>query len=99
VGHTFLESMRLKDEFERIRLDFIRTDLDLCLTLVTIVKTQYNKGNREHAVRTLAAAEKGYSDMLRFYSQVKGLTVEREKEFQLKFNRLREQLDGLPRLR
>ena len=98
MGDPFLESLRLRKEYERVRLDFIWTDLELCLTLATVVQTQYNMGNREHAERTLAAAEKGYSDMLRFFSQAKGLTVEREKEFQSKFDQLRERLDGLQRL-
>ena len=98
MGDPFLESLRLRKEYERVRLDFIWTDLELCLTLATVVQTQYNMGNREHAERTLAAAEKGYSDMLRFFSQAKGLTAEREKEFQSKFDQLREQLDGLQRL-
>ena len=97
VVHPFVESLRLMDEFERIRLDFIWTDLDVCITLAAVVKTQYSMGNFEHAERTLAVAEKGYSDMLRFFSQAKGLTAEREKEFQSKFNRLSEQLDGLQR--
>ena len=56
-------------------------------------------GNREHAERTLAAAEKGYSDMLRFFSQAKGLTAEVAEELQSKFRHLRERLDGLQRLR
>src|ERR1035437_7462187 len=84
----FSESLRLRDEIEWIRLDFIWTDLDVCLTLAAIAKRRYNMGSRERAERALAAAEKGYSDLLRFFSQAKGLTAEREKEFQSKFNRL-----------
>lgn len=97
LGHPFAENLRLRDEFERIRLDFIWTDLDVCLTLAAVAKTQYSMGNREHAERALAAAEKGYSDMLRFFSQAKRLTVEREKEFQSKFDKLRDRLDALQR--
>ena len=98
-GHPFREGLRLKGEFERIRLDCIWTDLGVCLALAAVAKTRYDMGSREHAERALAAAEKGYSDMLRFFSQAKGLRVEREREFQAKFNRLREELDGLQRLR
>ena len=49
--------------------------------------------------RTLASAEKGYSDMLRYFSQATGMTAEVEKELQSKFKQLRERLDGLQRLR
>ncbi len=55
---------RLRDEFEKARLDRIRTDLVVCLMLATVSATAYNMGDREHAERTLASAEKGYSDML-----------------------------------
>ena len=85
----------LREEFEQIRLDYIWTDLGVCLTLAAVAKTQADMGNREHAERALAAAEKGYHDMLRFYAQAKGPTVEREREFQSKFNHLREELERL----
>ena len=95
AADLFSESLRLRDEIEWIRLDFIWTDLDVCLTLAAIAKRRYNMGSRELAERALAAAEKGYSDLLRLFSQARDLTAEREKECQSKFNRLREQLDGL----
>ena len=94
----FRETLRIRDEIEWSRLDFIWTDLDLCLTLAAIAKRRYRMGSRELAERAFAAAEKGYSDLLRYFSQAKGLTAEREREFQSRFNRLREQLDGLQRL-
>ena len=61
---------RLQDETDQALLDFIRTDLDVCLTFANVAETAYSMGHREHAERTLASAEKGYSDMLRFFSQV-----------------------------
>jgi hypothetical protein len=88
----------LRDDFEQARLDFIRTDLGVCLTFATVAETAYIMGHREHAERTLARAEKGYSDMLRFFTQAKGMTAEAEKELQSKFKQLRERLDGLQRL-
>jgi len=91
--------MRLRDEIEQARLDFIRTDLGVCLTLATVAETAYSMGHREHAERTLASAEKGYSDMLRFFSQARGMTAEVEKELQSTFKQVRERLDGLHRLR
>jgi hypothetical protein len=84
---------------EQARLDFIRTDLGLILTFATISQTEYKMGNWEHAERTLSEAEKGYSDMLRFFSQAKGLTADIEKEFQSKFKHVHQRLNGLRRFR
>jgi hypothetical protein len=90
---------RLRDEFEKARLDRIRTDLVVCLLLATLSATAYNMGDREHAERTLASAEQGYSDMLRFFSQATGMTAEVERELQSKFRDLRERMDDLHLLR
>lgn len=90
--------LRLRDETEQARLDFIRTDLGVCLTFATIAETEYRMGNRAHAERTLAVAEKGYSDMLRLFSRAEGLTAGVGKAFQSKFRHLRERLDGLRQL-
>lgn len=76
---------KLRDETEQARLDLIWTDLGVILIFATIVESEYNMGNREHAERTLASAEKGYSDMLRYFSQAKGLAPGLEREFQSKF--------------
>jgi hypothetical protein len=81
---------RLQDEIEQARLDFIRTDLGLCLTFATVAETAYSMGQREHAERTLASAEKGCSDMLRLFSRARGMTAEVEKGLQSKFKQLRE---------
>jgi hypothetical protein len=86
---------RLQDEIEQSRLNLIRTDLDVCLTFAAVAETAYSMGRREHAERTLASAEKGYFDMLRFFSQARGMTTEVEKQLQSMFRQLRERLDGL----
>jgi hypothetical protein len=99
VDRLFHQSVRLRDEIEQARLDFIWTDLGVVLTFAAIVESEYKMGNREHAERTLAKAEKGYSDLLRLFSQAKGLSAELEQEFQSKFKQVRERLDGLPRFR
>jgi hypothetical protein len=95
VRGLFHERLRLRDDIERVRLDFIRTDLQVCLTLASLAGTEYDCGNREHAERTTASAEKGYADMLRYFSQAKNPTPEARKELQSTFKRLRERLDGL----
>ncbi len=95
MGDLFHESLRIRDEIDQAILDFIRTDLELCLTFAAVVETEYNMGNREHAERTLAEAEKGYSDMFRFFLRARGMTPHVEKELQSKFKHLRERLDTL----
>ena len=67
------------------------------MTFATVAETAYPMGHREHAERTIANAEKGYSDMLQDFSQANGMTTEVEKELQSKFKQLRERLDGLQR--
>lgn len=97
MSSPFHKWMKVRAEREQLRLDFIRTDLDLCLTFATVAETAYSMGHREHAERTLTSAEKGYSDMLRFFSGSRNLAPEVEKELQSKFQHLRERLDGLQR--
>ena len=81
-----------------LRLDFIKTDLGVCMTFAKVAETALSMGHREHAARTIASAEKGYSDMLRYYTQATGMTPEVEMELQSKFKQLRERLDGLQNL-
>ena len=89
------DPLRLRAEIEQARLDLIKTDLDVCLTFAKVAETALSMGHREHAAQTIASAEKGYSDMLRYFSQATGMTPEIESELQSKFKRLRERLDGL----
>src|SRR5260370_36915910 len=95
MGTPFDRWVTLQDDFEEARLDLIRTDLDLCLTFATVAETAMSMGHREHAERTLARAEKGYSDMLRYFTQATGMTAEVKKELQSTFKQLRERLDGV----
>jgi hypothetical protein len=99
VGDRFLESLSIQDRTEQACLDFIRTDLDVCLTFAAVAETAYSMGHQEHAEQTVASAEKGYSTLLRFFSKVENPTPETKKELELTLKRLRERLDGLPRRR
>lgn len=99
MSDPFHEYLRLRAETDQALLDFIRTDLGVCLTFATVVETAYSMGHREHAERTLASAEKGYSDMLRYFLRARGMTPEVEEELQSTLKRLRERLDGLQLLR
>jgi hypothetical protein len=95
VGSLFHQWLRA--ETDQALLDFIRTDLDLCFVFATVAETAYSMGHRAHAKRNIANAEKGYSDMLRYFLRARGKTPEVENELQSKFNQLRERLDGLQR--
>lgn len=99
MGDLFQETLRLRSETDHALLDFIRTDLGVCLTFANVVETANSMGHRDHAERTLAAAEKGYSDMLRYFLRARGMTPEVEMELRSKFKQLRERLDGLQRRR
>ena len=91
------EGLRFRDKTEKARIDFIRTDLEALFTFASIVESAYTSGHREHAERTLAAAENGYSTLLRLFTQARGLTAEVERELESKLAQLRERLDGLRR--
>ena len=97
MGTPFDRWVTLRNDIEQARLDFIRTDLGVCLTLVAVAETAYSMGHQEHAERTVASAEKGYSDMLRYFSQARGMTAEMKKELKAMFKQLRERLDCLQR--
>jgi hypothetical protein len=98
VDHQFEKTLKIRAEMEQTRLDFINTDLEVCLTFATVADTYNNMGHREHAKRTLTIAEKGYSDMLHFFSQAKRMTSEVEQQLKSKFKHLRDRLDGLQKL-
>jgi len=99
VKGPFPKLLDLQVETEEARLDFIRTDLGVCFTFADIVGTEYKMGNREHAERALAEAEKGYSALLRLIPQAKGLQRETQNELRTKLKQLRERPDRLKRPR
>ena len=98
MGNLFSENRRLRAEIELSRLDLIRTDLGVCMTFAKVAETALSMGHLEHAARTIASAEKGYSDMLRYFSQATGMTLEVARELSEQFSQLRERLDALQRL-
>ena len=99
MGDSFHEILKLRVETNQALLDFIRTDLDLCLVFATVAETAHSMDHRAHAERNLANAEKGYSDMLRYFLRATGMTAEVESELQSKFNQLRERLNRLQQRR
>lgn len=97
MGDSFSKWSDLQEQTEEARLDFIKTDLEVCFSFAAVVETEYKMGNREHAERTLADAEKGYSTLIRLMSQTKGLQPETENGLQTRLKHLRERLDRLKR--
>lgn len=92
----------MPDSFESIqqkiaqaRQDLISVDLELCLTLANVAETAIHMGHMERAGRTLSKAEKGFADMLRYFSRSTGLTEEATLKFQSRFDLLRHRLDNL----
>src|ERR1051325_7575758 len=88
----------LQARTDQNRVDFLRTDLDLCFTFANVAETEYGLGGREAGDRSLADAEKGYGTIQRFLSDpkhAKRLTDEEQRELTARLARLRARLDQL----
>jgi hypothetical protein len=46
------------------------------MTLAAVAETAISMDHWKHAERTIATAEKGYSDMMRYFSQATGMSAE-----------------------
>jgi len=66
--------------------------LELCLAFATLAERSFKMGHPKDAERNLANAEKGYSDISRFFSQATGITEQIEEERQSQFKLLRNRL-------
>lgn len=91
--------LKLTEEAQEARLDYVWSDLDECLIFADIVETEYRAGNRRHASRTLDELDKIYFEMLRIFRQSEVLEADIEGQYESKFNRLRERLDVLGKYR
>jgi hypothetical protein len=74
------------------RVDFLRTDLDLCFTFADLAKTEREIGDRAAATRILEKAETGYATILRISADVK--KADQKHEIAQKLAELRARLDG-----
>jgi len=86
----------------RHRLDFIKTELKLCLTFSISAARKYETGNQESAKQSMASAESAYETVIHMLSDPKHskhLTVEEIEETKAELERLRGRLDGLQRFR
>jgi hypothetical protein len=89
-----------KSTFQRNdqRVRFLRKELALSFTFALLAKTKYEVGNRESAERSLANAEKVYSEVRPFLAdpvQFKHLRAEQKVELTAEIDRLRKSLDSL----
>jgi hypothetical protein len=89
------EFEQLREQTEQRRLDLLRTDLNLCHTLVVLVESELAIHNHEHAVQTLALANKGHDDIRRLFEQRSRWDDESTAEIAEKLNELRRSLDRL----
>ena len=81
----------LRAETERIRLNFLQTDLALCFTFASLLKTEIRIGDRDAAQRILLSAEEGHATISRFLPYV--LDVEWRNEIARQLKHLRSALD------
>jgi len=95
VGEPFHDNMAIRAKADQARIDFIKLDLDLCLTLADVADTAIGMHHLDHAERAISKAEKGYSDLLQLFSHASGMTEDVQKELRSKFTHLRERLDEL----
>jgi hypothetical protein len=89
---------RLEDlhgQTEQNRLNFLRTDVELCFTLGGIVETEHTMGDPQHAARTLALFEKAHADLKRIFARRNHWEAQPAIEIRAKLSRLREMLDHL----
>jgi hypothetical protein len=80
------------------RVEFLRTELKTCFTFTEMARTHYQLRELAEADNDVAAAEKGYSTLLRFLSDpkhIEHLATEVLQELKAGLERLRKTLDGL----
>jgi len=85
----------LHGQTEQNRLNFLRTDVELCFTLGGIVEMEQSMGDPQHAARTLALIEKAHADLRRIFARRSHWEAQPTTEIRAKLSRLREMLDRL----
>ena len=91
----------LQVESDRLRADFLRTDLELCFTFADVAEAKLKRGDHEGAEQALSDAKKGHEAVGRFLSDpkhAKNLTTEELSEFTGGLERLRKRLDEVRQL-
>jgi hypothetical protein len=67
---VFTNWVYLQAEAERLRLDFIRTELESCRTFAILAATELQIGDREAAEHCARESKKAYDTAIRFLSKV-----------------------------
>lgn len=65
------EQKRLAVQSNRNRIEFLRTELQTCFTLIGLAETEQRSGNLEHAARSISDANKAYATVIHFLSDPK----------------------------
>ena len=92
------ERQRILTQAKRAHVKSIGLKLKLLHTYAAVAETYRSCGNRKHAARLLAEAERRYSMLLQFHFKVNGMAAELDEQFQSKLKQVRERLNGLRRL-
>lgn len=96
--HPRGEADRLKTEFDRNHVEFLRVDLALCFTFTSVAETEASMGEWEAAERLLSRAELGRATISHFLSDPKHanrISREEREELTAGLQRLRATLDGM----
>src|SRR5215472_14584385 len=84
-----------QQQTERGRLELLRTDLEFCQTLVSLVESELKRNNHKHAARTLSHATRGYVVCLRIFSRRRSWEDNATNEITEKLAGLRRELNRL----
>jgi hypothetical protein len=91
------EALRLVEEANRKRIDFLRIELETCFTLARVAEDEQARGEL-HAQQSLADAETGYATLVRFMSDPKhskNIPEQETMELWAGIERLRAKLDSV----
>ncbi|HEY1241215.1 MAG TPA: hypothetical protein VGF16_11705 [Bryobacteraceae bacterium] len=83
-------------ETDRLRVEFLLTEFNLCLTFLEVARVELDSGGPDHARRSLGDAEKGYQTIHRFLNDRKHidhLTAEQLASLHEKQRTLRQAID------
>jgi len=85
-------------ETNRLRFEFLSTEVKLCFTFLEVTRVELQSGDHEHAERALREAERGYQTLRRFLEDRKHfehLTAEQLATLRNKTQELRDAIDNI----
>jgi hypothetical protein len=87
----------LSAKLDKSRLNFLKTEFDLCSTFLNLAATRLETGNAEAAGMAIANAEKAYQVLRRYLSDPKHishLSADQLQDYRTELQRLRARLDA-----